>query len=117
MSAPVPTTIRLSEDRKAMLITWSDGLECSYPMPLLRKNCPCATCVTDREEKGAFYIPLFTADALRLENVRQQGRYAIQLIWGDGHHTGIYDFPYLRRLCPELQDTASGQKDNGEAES
>lgn len=101
MSAPVPTKIRLTEDREQLQITWSDGLVCSYPMTLLRRRCPCATCQADREEKGGFYIPLFTADALRLTDVRQQGHYAIQLVWADGHHTGIYDYPYLRELCPE----------------
>jgi len=70
-------------------------------MHLLRRNCPCATCQKDFEEKGNSYIPLFTADALRLTEVRQQGHYAILLIWGDGHHTGIYDYPYLRKLCSE----------------
>ena len=28
------------------------------------------------------------------------GRYAIQFEWSDGHHTGIYSFENLRRLCP-----------------
>ena len=26
------------------------------------------------------------------------GRYAVQLIWSDGHQTGIYSFDYLRAL-------------------
>ncbi|MBN1446728.1 MAG: DUF971 domain-containing protein [Bacteroidetes bacterium] len=102
MSAPVPQKIRLTDDRKALQITWSDEVVCTYPMPLLRKNCPCATCQKDFEEKGSFYIPLFTAESLHLMDVRQQGHYAIQLVWGDGHHSGIYDYPYLRTLCPEI---------------
>ena len=28
------------------------------------------------------------------------GNYAIQPEWKDGHHTGLYTWPYLRGLCP-----------------
>lgn len=102
----VPSRIRLSEDRRLLLVTWSDGVECNYPLALLRKNCPCATCTTDAKSKGPFYIPLFTADALALKEVTQQGNYAVQFVWHDGHHTGIYDYAYLRSLCPA--EEASG---------
>ena len=103
MSAPHPVRIRLSEDRKDLIIAWSSGRECRYPMPLLRKKCPCATCQADRDSKGPLYIPLFTGDALTLKDVKQQGNYAIQLIWRDGHHTGIYDYAHLLALCDDLE--------------
>jgi DUF971 family protein len=28
------------------------------------------------------------------------GNYALQPTWDDGHHTGIYTWDYLQRLCP-----------------
>lgn len=94
-----PVSITRS-DARMLRITWSDGKVCEYSMPHLRKNCPCATCQADLAAKGAFYIPLFTADALTLEKVVPQGHYALQFHWKDGHHTGIYDYALLRRLCP-----------------
>ncbi len=103
MSPITPYRIRLTEDRKKLEITWSDGNVCRYPLTLLRKKCPCATCQTDQKEKGDFYIPLFTADALTLTDVKQQGHYAVQLLWGDGHHTGIYDYAYLLAICAEME--------------
>jgi DUF971 family protein len=33
-----------------------------------------------------------------LMEVGQVGNYALELGWGDGHATGIYTFPFLRRL-------------------
>ena len=27
------------------------------------------------------------------------GRYAIQILWSDGHQTGIYPFEFLKRLA------------------
>ncbi|MBE0644807.1 MAG: DUF971 domain-containing protein [Bacteroidetes bacterium] len=101
-----PVKIRLSDDKKALLISWSDGLDCVYPLNMLRKKCPCATCTTDAKAKGPFYIPLFTADAMALKEINQQGNYAVQFVWHDGHHTGIYDYAYLRSLCPEAAATS-----------
>jgi DUF971 family protein len=34
-----------------------------------------------------------------LAGVEAVGKYALQLVWMDGHRTGIYTFEYLRRLC------------------
>jgi DUF971 family protein len=28
------------------------------------------------------------------------GAYAVQIVWSDGHDTGIYAFESLRRACP-----------------
>jgi DUF971 family protein len=103
----VPTRIRLSEDRKLLLVNWSDGLECHYTLTMLRKKCPCAVCTTEAKSKGPFYIPLLTADAMALKEVVPQGNYALQLVWMDGHHTGIYDFAYLRGLCPEAAEPSA----------
>lgn len=102
-----PLSIRQTEHR-ALLITWSDGTVCEYPLAHLRRNCPCAVCEEDRKSKGEFYIPLFTGDGLTLDRITQNGHYAVQLFWKDGHHTGIYDFRYLRSLCPTATGTGGG---------
>lgn len=106
MSHPLPSRVRLSDDRKQLLITWSDGVDCDYPLTMLRKKCPCATCTTEAKAKGPFYIPLFTADAVSLKDITQQGNYALQFVWHDGHHTGIYDYAYLRSLCPKVESSS-----------
>ncbi|MDX9759477.1 MAG: DUF971 domain-containing protein [Bacteroidota bacterium] len=103
---PVPTRIHLSEDRTQLLVHWSDGLDCAYPLKMLRKKCPCAVCTADAKAKGPFYIPLFTTDAMTLKEINPQGNYAVQFVWMDGHHTGIYDYAYLRGLCPDADDAA-----------
>jgi DUF971 family protein len=103
MNRLVPLSIRLTE-AKQLEIRWSDGKVCLYGMPHLRKHCPCATCEAEKKSKGPFYIPLFAGDMLTLSDITQQGHYAIQLFWKDGHHTGIYDYDYLRGLCPETAE-------------
>jgi DUF971 family protein len=41
----------------------------------------------------------YTADSFELRGWDWVGGYAVQLRWGDGHRTGIYSYPYLRRLA------------------
>ena len=37
---------------------------------------------------------------VRAARITPVGRYAITILWSDGHDTGIYSFETLRRLCP-----------------
>ncbi len=109
MNRVTPVSITVNEE-KQLVVTWTDGLVCRYTMALLRKNCPCATCETDKKNKGPYYIPLYTGDMMTLVNITQQGHYGIQLFWKDGHGTGIYDYRYLRSLCPDLNEQNGKQE-------
>jgi DUF971 family protein len=95
-----PVKIKLADDKR-LSITWDDLSECEYPLAILRRKCPCATCQSDFAAKGPTYIPLFTKDALTIESIVPVGFYALQIRWKDGHDTGIYSFELLRSLCPE----------------
>jgi len=35
-----------------------------------------------------------------LRKIEAVGAYAISVEWEDGHHYGIYNWHYLRALCP-----------------
>jgi DUF971 family protein len=37
-------------------------------------------------------------DELRIKDVTLVGQYGVQIAFDSGHATGIYTFPYLRRL-------------------
>jgi len=94
-----PTEVLLISP-KELLIKWSDGKECLYPLEHLRRSCPCASCrsmVEEFQEKG---IPfLLNSHQVELKSVVPVGSYALQLVWGDGHDTGIYSYEYLHQLC------------------
>ena len=94
-----PTKVSLTTEG-ALSIVWDDGSSDLYPMSLLRKKCPCAQCGADRRERGPTYIPLYTRDALTLEKVTPMGYYALQLVWHDGHSTGIFTHEYLKEIAP-----------------
>lgn len=98
----------ITADRKVreMTIQWNDGHTSIYSFTLLRKACPCAECRGGHEnmstdpEPGVFYIPQEDSSATRMENVQAVGSYALTIQWEDGHHYGIYNWNYLRKLCP-----------------
>lgn len=62
----------------------------------LRKSCPCAQCITERENKPGSYIPLLSSVQLTVINIELVGNYALKLIWQDGHDAGIYTFDKLK---------------------
>jgi len=105
-----PTEILQVGDRE-LRITWDDGHTSVYPLELLRVRCPCALCRAEGaqlaagESSGRPPDPLRvisgpTPEKLDAIEITPVGRYAVNIIWNDGHRTGIYSFEYLRELCP-----------------
>ncbi len=80
-------------------ITWNDGHFSSYPSWYLREKCMCADCV--EEFTGVRKITHGDIpSSLERVKVEAVGNYALNFKWSDGHESGIYDFDYLRKICP-----------------
>ena len=47
-----------------------------------------------------FHLPVEDSPATRMKKVEAVGSYALTIEWDDGHHYGIYNWNYLRLLCP-----------------
>jgi len=100
-----PIGIKVYQDQNQFTISWSDGHESAYPFTLLRYACPCAEC-RGHENMGpvpdpnVFDIPEETSPRTQLKDVEAVGSYAITIYWDDGHQFGIYNWNYLRALCP-----------------
>jgi len=92
-----PSKIRLIE-KKRLLIVWDDGSESVLELRELRKRCPCATCLAERDKQSKMYIPLFSENQVTVKSINQVGNYAIQITWNDGHNTGIYEYNFLKRF-------------------
>jgi DUF971 family protein len=101
-----PTGITANRKSRELTITWGDGHVSVYPFGLLRAACPCASCRGGHENMSAepdpavFGMVLEESPGTYLENVKAVGSYAITIVWGDGHDYGIYNWHYLRTLCP-----------------
>jgi DUF971 family protein len=96
--ATTPTKIKKVSPSELMII-WADGHETHFPSPVLRRECPCASC-RDEMTGARILLPMHVPDDLEIRRVQLVGQYALQFEWADGHHTGIFAFEYLRELCP-----------------
>jgi DUF971 family protein len=101
-----PNGITANRQTGELTIQWSDGHTSIYPLALLRYACPCAECRGGHDNMRAepdpqvFDRPLEDTPATRLRNLEAVGSYAMTIEWEDGHHYGIYNWNYLRALCP-----------------
>jgi DUF971 family protein len=93
-----PTEVRAPRGARVLEIDWADGFRGRVPHEVLRGFCPCAQC-QGHDGPIRFVGGGASAAGLELSDIREVGQYAVQLVWGDGHQTGIYSFGHLRRLC------------------
>lgn len=107
-AAVQPTDVQRTEPA-SIRISWSDNTQTTWTAGELRGACPCATC---REKKrgeqsagastksGMMGLPVLSAaeaKPLTIETMRPVGNYAYNVIFSDGHHSGIYTFDVLRK--------------------
>lgn len=95
-----PVQIKVGNNNH-LLIKWDDESESSIGLEKLRKLCPCATCIAERENQSKSYIPLFMENQFKVVSINQVGSYAISIAWKDGHNTGIYEYPFLKKLADD----------------
>lgn len=101
-----PTGVKADRNRNILTIHWKDGHRSEYPFWLLRFACPCAECrgghdkMSDQPPQDVFDHAPEDSPRTRLIGVEPVGTYALGFQWEDGHSAGIYQWRYLRLLCP-----------------
>jgi DUF971 family protein len=102
----IPTSVTADRGKRVMNVVWSDGHSSVYPFGLLRAACPCASCRGGHEnmraepDEDVFQRQMPDGPETHMLKVEGVGSYAITFEWEDGHHYGIYNWYYLRALCP-----------------
>ena len=91
---------RIERSSTSLKIEWKDSYQSELSYRLLRQKCPCAHCDATRSGKDPFHILPSEGffENLSLVDTQRVGRYAVRLVWNDGHRTGIYTFEFLREL-------------------
>lgn len=106
MDSEKAINIKVNRPGLEMRIEWADGHISDYPFSLLRAACPCAQCRGGHENMKAepdaavFQFPYRDDPETRVETVKATGGYGITIVWEDGHDYGIYNWRFLRLLCP-----------------
>lgn len=89
---------------RELAIAWGDGHESYLPFDDLRAGCPCAVCRAEAVSTAAAgplrMVKGPQKGAITITALRPVGAYAVQIVWSDGHDSGIYPFERLRRDCP-----------------
>ncbi len=93
----VPSKIEFA-NLAQILIEWNDGKKSNYSTKALRIACPCAACVNELTGQRML-DPNRIPDTIRALAINPVGRYALQIVWSDGHATGLYGFELLRKLA------------------
>lgn len=83
---------------------WIDGTKSVFHVRDLRLACPCALCVDETSGKKLLDPATVPAD-ISIESIESIGRYAVGILWSDGHRTGIYTYELLKRLTAGLTET------------
>ena len=104
--------IEIKRTNKCLSIKWNDGLLTEIDCQILRKNCPCASCLEKYGllnhakpiggSKKANLLNIISSsieEETALEKIWSVGNYALGVRWKDGHDTGIYSFSLLRDLA------------------
>lgn len=102
--AITPVHLDLKRD-EALTVQWSDGRVSVYPVAYLRRMSPSADAIEMREQVASNPLTVLPATPsgagpLRAERIEPVGRYAVRIVFSDGHHTGLYTWSYLREIDP-----------------
>ena len=89
MPAPIPTRIKLHKASRTLELGYADGRSYQLPAEYLRVLSPSA------EVRGHGRPVLQTGKInVALVGVEPAGRYALKLVFDDGHDSGLYRWDY-----------------------
>lgn len=96
------TPVDLTPFPTELAIKWSDGTENFVSYETLRRFCPCAACMGEKDIFGTTYKPPtrpYSPQSFQLVRWVPVGGYAIQPTWADGHNSGLYTWPWLHQVA------------------
>jgi len=97
----MPTRVLVPESKDSLTIEFSAGQEYTLPAEFLRVHSPSAEVRGHGEGNETLQ---FGKRDIKIASLEQAGNYALQIIFSDGHDSGIFSWEYLRQLA-ENQDT------------
>jgi DUF971 family protein len=95
--APWPQDVAFDRPARALRIAFDDGARFAIPFELLRVESPSA------EVQGHRGQPVLVPGkrGVGVRDAAPVGRYAVRIVFDDGHDTGIYSWDFLYKLGAE----------------
>ncbi|OQW59794.1 MAG: hypothetical protein A4S17_02585 [Proteobacteria bacterium HN_bin10] len=92
---PWPTDLVFDRAARTLMIAFDDGATFEVPFELLRVESPSA----ENKGHGANVPPPVTGKAnVNVVRAEPVGRYAVRIVFDDGHDTGLYSWDLLYDL-------------------
>ncbi|MGE0597633.1 MAG: gamma-butyrobetaine hydroxylase-like domain-containing protein [Hyphomonadaceae bacterium] len=95
---PWPTDLVFDREAKALRIAFDDGAAFEIPFELLRVESPSAE---NKGHGGETPPPVKGKANVSVVRAEPVGRYAVRIVFDDGHDTGLYSWDLLRTLGEE----------------
>lgn len=92
---PTPTLIELHQKSRVLEIAFSDGKHFSLPYEFLRVYSPSAEVRGHGPGQETLQVGKKNVEITAAEPV---GTYAMQLVFSDGHDSGLYSWEYLHSM-------------------
>lgn len=96
MTGTAPQQVHLHRQSGMLELTWAGGERCELSAEFLRVHSPSAEV---RGHGRADAVLQTGKRGVGIRNVEPTGRYAIRILFDDGHESGIYSWEYLHELC------------------
>ncbi|HYE75169.1 MAG TPA: DUF971 domain-containing protein [Blastocatellia bacterium] len=100
-TVPFPEALELTDDDSVLQIVWDDNHTSRHRLDVLRAACPCARCQGHSPEESLNLKPE-QFPGIHISDLAPVGRYAYNIVFSDGHNTGIYTLRFLH----DLENTA-----------
>ena len=92
---PSPTEIKLHQKSRVLEIAFADGRRYSFPFEFLRVYSPSAEVRGHGPGQEVLQVGKKEVEIKQIEPV---GSYAVQLVFSDGHDSGIYSWDYFYNI-------------------
>jgi len=99
-SIPPPTEIKYHKRSRELEVRFADGLEGRLSAEYLRVHSPSAEVKGHAAGEGLLVTGKEQVGIARIEPV---GRYAVRLVFDDGHDTGLYTWAVLYELLGDRE--------------
>ena len=98
LQIPPPTEIKYHRRSRELEVRFADGMNGRLSAEYLRVHSPSAEVKGHAAGEGILVTGKENVAIARIDPV---GRYAVRLVFDDGHDTGLYTWPVLYELCSE----------------
>jgi len=94
-ATPMPTELTLKKASRRLDVAFADGTAFSLPAEYLRVHSPSAEVTGHSPGEG---VLVTGKERVGIERIEPVGRYAVKLVFDDGHDTGLYTWQKLYEL-------------------